>query len=165
MFTATFDMNNSRRSHHSSAHYVTLPARVPFPSPNPPSTSNFAQHRSLLHIISLVPFPTQGRSTPMSDHSLTINPGADVSDPRQKHRVDAAPTPSSARYPPLYPPPDDQDEPALDGGPALNQAGQEQMQQQQQQQHYHGEDDVGMDEVDAYAAEVRALYVCVLLGI
>lgn len=39
----------------------------------------------------------QGRPDPTE--SLTINPGADVSDPRKKHAGVAGPTPSSVRHP------------------------------------------------------------------
>ena len=39
----------------------------------------------------------QGRPDPTE--ALTINPGAEVSDPRLKHAGAAAPTPSSVRYP------------------------------------------------------------------
>lgn len=47
----------------------------------------------------------QGR--PDATDALTINPGADVSDPRKKQTGAAAPTPSSARYPPGHGAPSD----------------------------------------------------------
>lgn len=53
--------------------------------------------RVLCVCVHLDGFSFQGH--PNETDSLTINPGADVSDPRNKHARAAAPTPSSARYP------------------------------------------------------------------
>ncbi|CAM9831355.1 unnamed protein product, partial [Ectocarpus sp. 13 AM-2016] len=70
--------------------------------------------------------------------TLTINPGADVSDPRTKHAGAAGPTPSSVRFTPR------EMEVSSEIGSTMTPVGREQQQHYQQQQ-YQQEQALGMD--------------------
>lgn len=56
--------------------------------------------RGRVFCVSTVSTVSRFQGRPDATDALTINPGADVSDPRKKQSGAAAPTPSSARYPP-----------------------------------------------------------------